>query len=201
MIEALFNQPNYVGAKKLMEATMLRHEAIASNIANLEQPKYKRVDLAPVLSAGAEAGAGKPGCGADRRSRAQADGGCRSGGGNKDGNSVRLEHESWPLEPELRRTRGREVSSSPATFSNFAWPSPAAPPERHDQPLPGIQSTTAALNAERTRLDIIAQNIANANTTRGLGWQALPAPAGGVRVHAERSPAAGGAGPTWAARA
>ena len=34
--------------------------------------------------------------------------------------------------------------------------------------LPGIQSTTAALTAERTRLDTIAQNIANANTTRGL---------------------------------
>lgn len=34
--------------------------------------------------------------------------------------------------------------------------------------VPGIQSTTAALNAERTRLDIIAQNIANAHTTRGI---------------------------------
>jgi flagellar basal-body rod protein FlgC len=35
------------------------------------------------------------------------------------------------------------------------------------QILSGIQSTTAALDAERTRLDIIAQNIANAHTTRG----------------------------------
>jgi flagellar basal-body rod protein FlgC len=34
--------------------------------------------------------------------------------------------------------------------------------------VPGIQSTTAALNAERTRLDIIAQNIGNAHTTRGI---------------------------------
>ena len=34
--------------------------------------------------------------------------------------------------------------------------------------LPGVQSTTAALDAERTRLDTIAQNIANVNTTRGL---------------------------------
>jgi flagellar basal-body rod protein FlgC len=33
--------------------------------------------------------------------------------------------------------------------------------------LPGVKSTTAALTAERTRLDVIAQNIANANTTRG----------------------------------
>ena len=33
--------------------------------------------------------------------------------------------------------------------------------------LPGISSTAAALNAERQRMDIISQNIANANTTRG----------------------------------
>src|SRR5271157_2258098 len=34
------------------------------------------------------------------------------------------------------------------------------------QILSGIQSSTAALEAERTRLDVISQNIANANTTR-----------------------------------
>ncbi|HEY9174539.1 MAG TPA: flagellar basal body rod protein FlgC [Verrucomicrobiae bacterium] len=33
--------------------------------------------------------------------------------------------------------------------------------------LNGIQSTRAALTAERFRMDIIAQNIANAQTTRG----------------------------------
>ena len=34
--------------------------------------------------------------------------------------------------------------------------------------LPGISNTTAALNAERIRMDVIGQNIANLNTTRGL---------------------------------
>jgi flagellar basal-body rod protein FlgC len=34
--------------------------------------------------------------------------------------------------------------------------------------LSGVQATTAALQAERIRLDVIAQNIANANTTRGV---------------------------------
>lgn len=34
--------------------------------------------------------------------------------------------------------------------------------------LPGVQSTNAALSAERVRMEIISQNIANANTTRGL---------------------------------
>jgi flagellar basal-body rod protein FlgC len=33
--------------------------------------------------------------------------------------------------------------------------------------LPGISSTTAALNAERIRMDVISQNIANATTTQG----------------------------------
>jgi flagellar basal-body rod protein FlgC len=33
--------------------------------------------------------------------------------------------------------------------------------------LSGIKSTSAALNAERTRMDVISENIANAHTTRG----------------------------------
>jgi flagellar basal-body rod protein FlgC len=34
--------------------------------------------------------------------------------------------------------------------------------------ISSLPSTTAALDAERTRLEVIAQNIANANTTHGL---------------------------------
>jgi flagellar basal-body rod protein FlgC len=34
--------------------------------------------------------------------------------------------------------------------------------------LPGVNVSADALHAERTRLEVIAQNIANANTTRGL---------------------------------
>jgi flagellar basal-body rod protein FlgB len=51
MIDALFNQPNYAATKKMLDATVLRHEAIASNIANLETPHYQRVDLAPTFQA------------------------------------------------------------------------------------------------------------------------------------------------------
>jgi flagellar basal-body rod protein FlgB len=47
MINALFNQPNYLAAKKMMDATALRQEAIASNLANLETPNYKRLDVNP----------------------------------------------------------------------------------------------------------------------------------------------------------
>jgi flagellar basal-body rod protein FlgC len=35
------------------------------------------------------------------------------------------------------------------------------------QLLPGIKSATAALSAERLRLDVVGQNIANAQTTHG----------------------------------
>jgi flagellar basal-body rod protein FlgC len=34
--------------------------------------------------------------------------------------------------------------------------------------LSGIQATASALNAEKVRLDVVAQNIANAHTTRDL---------------------------------
>jgi flagellar basal-body rod protein FlgC len=34
--------------------------------------------------------------------------------------------------------------------------------------LSGIDSTAAALNAERIRMDVVSENIANANTTHGL---------------------------------
>jgi flagellar basal-body rod protein FlgB len=49
MVEALFNEPNYLAAKKSLDAVALRQEAIASNIANLETPGYKRLDLAPTF--------------------------------------------------------------------------------------------------------------------------------------------------------
>src|SRR5262249_23237358 len=51
MIEGLFNQTSYVAAKKMLDASALRHEAIASNLANVETPHYKRVDLAPNFAA------------------------------------------------------------------------------------------------------------------------------------------------------
>lgn len=51
MVDALFNQTNYVAVKKMLDATVLRHEAIASNLANIETPGYRRVDLSPSFAA------------------------------------------------------------------------------------------------------------------------------------------------------
>lgn len=50
MIDGLFNQTSYVAAKRLLDVTALRQEAIASNIANVETPHYKRLDVAPAFA-------------------------------------------------------------------------------------------------------------------------------------------------------
>jgi flagellar basal-body rod protein FlgB len=45
MIDALFSSPNYHIARQMLDATVLRHQAIAANVANAETPGYKRVDV------------------------------------------------------------------------------------------------------------------------------------------------------------
>jgi flagellar basal-body rod protein FlgB len=47
----LFSQPSYVATKVSLDVTALRHEAIASNMANIETPGYKRIDVAPEFQA------------------------------------------------------------------------------------------------------------------------------------------------------
>jgi flagellar basal-body rod protein FlgB len=47
MIDPVFQTDNYQLARKLLDATALRQEAIASNVANVETPGYRRLDVAP----------------------------------------------------------------------------------------------------------------------------------------------------------
>jgi flagellar basal-body rod protein FlgB len=51
MIDALFTQTNYVAAKKMLDVTAARMEAIQSNLANIETPNYRRLDVAPAFEA------------------------------------------------------------------------------------------------------------------------------------------------------
>lgn len=46
MIDGLFTGSDYVAAKKMLDVTVLRQQAIASNLANVETPNYKRLDVA-----------------------------------------------------------------------------------------------------------------------------------------------------------
>lgn len=45
MIDALFNQPSYVTAKSMLDVSEMRQKAIAANIANVETPGYKRLEV------------------------------------------------------------------------------------------------------------------------------------------------------------
>lgn len=45
MIQPIFQAENYQIAKKLLDASVLRQEAISANISNAETPGYRRVDV------------------------------------------------------------------------------------------------------------------------------------------------------------
>ncbi len=47
MIDPVSQSDNYLLARKLLDASVVRQEAIASNIANADTPGYHRLDLAP----------------------------------------------------------------------------------------------------------------------------------------------------------
>lgn len=50
MIEPVSNSLNYQLASKLLDASVMRHEAIATNIANAETPGFRRIDVAADFS-------------------------------------------------------------------------------------------------------------------------------------------------------
>jgi flagellar basal-body rod protein FlgB len=47
VIDPIFQTDNYQLSRKLLDAAALRHEAIATNIANAETPGFRRLDVAP----------------------------------------------------------------------------------------------------------------------------------------------------------
>ena len=91
MIEPLFASDNLQIASKLLDAAVLRHEAIAANIANAETPGYRRVDIAPDFATQLKASIARgdpvsglqPSLGTDPHAHTV----------RPDGNSVELEHE------------------------------------------------------------------------------------------------------------
>jgi len=93
MIDALFNQPGYLAAKKQLDAVALRQEAIASNLANLETPGYKRIDLAPAFQTELQRAmaAGDPQEIADLKPTLATD--ATAVPSSRDGNTVHLESE------------------------------------------------------------------------------------------------------------
>jgi len=97
MIEGLFNQSNYVAAKKMLDATALRHEAIASNIANVETPRYKRVDVAPAFATELQQAVASKDTAGIRAVQPQLAIDPTAISGRKDGNNVQIESELMKL--------------------------------------------------------------------------------------------------------
>jgi flagellar basal-body rod protein FlgB len=94
MVDPIFQSDNYVLAGKLLDASVMRQEAVAANIANAETPGYRRVDVAAdfVSQLKAHLAAGDLASAADTVTPHIAeDAAARSV--RPDGNSVELEHE------------------------------------------------------------------------------------------------------------
>lgn len=45
MVDSILGSNNYQIAKKLLDVADLRHQAISSNLANIETPGYRRIDI------------------------------------------------------------------------------------------------------------------------------------------------------------
>ncbi len=45
VVDGIFSGENYLIGKRLLDAAALRQDALASNVANVETPGYKRVDI------------------------------------------------------------------------------------------------------------------------------------------------------------
>src|SRR5882724_13352477 len=101
MITGLFSQPNYLAAKKMLDVTVLRHEAIASNLANLEVPNYKRLDVSPTFESQLhQAVAAKDTTGISAlQPELSVD--AQANAGRSDGNTVQLENEMLKLDQNM----------------------------------------------------------------------------------------------------
>jgi flagellar basal-body rod protein FlgB len=94
MVDPIFQSNTYELARKLLDASALRQEAIASNIANAETPGYHRVDVSPDFAQQLKASlanGGSPGALDSLKPKLAEDHQARSV--RPDGNSVELDHE------------------------------------------------------------------------------------------------------------
>jgi flagellar basal-body rod protein FlgB len=97
MIDALFNQPSLQAARAMMDVTAMRHEAIASNLANLETPNYKRLDVSPAFESELKQAIASGNTEQLQGMRPSLEADQSASSTNRDGNSVVLEDELLAL--------------------------------------------------------------------------------------------------------
>lgn len=93
MIEPVSTSDTYQLARKLLDASVIRQEAIASNIANADTPGYRRVDIAADFTSRLRScmESGKPADAANLEPKLAEDFTARSV--RPDGNTIELERE------------------------------------------------------------------------------------------------------------
>ena len=101
MIDALFSGANYQGVKKMIDATTLRQEAIASNLANIETPHYKRMDVQATFASELAQAIGTGSADAVKGVRPRITVDTTAVAQNRDGNSVQLEKELMYLQKNM----------------------------------------------------------------------------------------------------
>jgi flagellar basal-body rod protein FlgB len=93
MIDALFGNSNYVAAKKMLDVTVMRHEAIASNLANIETPNYKRMDVSPSFESQLSQAVASQDSSQIANMQPSITVDMQANSGRSDGNTVQLENE------------------------------------------------------------------------------------------------------------
>ena len=101
MIDGLFASANYEGVKKMLDATVLRHEAISSNIANVETPHYKRIDVNSTFGTELKRAIANNQVGDVRGVQPRVEVDRNAVAQNRDGNSVQLEKELVYLQKNM----------------------------------------------------------------------------------------------------
>ena len=101
MIDALFGSANYVSAKKMLDVTVLRHEAIASNLANIETPNYKRLDINPSFDKQLKIAVASQNTDNISKLQPQLSVDATANAGRGDGNTVQLDTEMMNLDQNM----------------------------------------------------------------------------------------------------
>src|SRR5271170_5598731 len=101
MIDALFSDSNYVASKKMLDVNVLRHEAIASNLANVETPNYKRLDVSPSFESQLSQAVSDRDAGQISSLQPELAVDTQANAGRMDGNTVQLENEMLKLNQNM----------------------------------------------------------------------------------------------------
>lgn len=97
MIDSVMASENYVLAKKLLDASAFRHELIATNLANVETPGFKRVDLDPTFPQKLDSLMQSGNLDSNREIELRATTDSSAGSGRPDGNNIELDRELLEL--------------------------------------------------------------------------------------------------------